>query len=446
MKPGERQVAPVLDGIRRDHRARYEWAARCLPAGERVLDLACGVGYGSLILARNGHRVTAIDRDAEAIAYARRHYGHKNVAHRVLDAAGVGARRGRFGRFDVAVMFEVVEHLADPAPVLRAVRRSARTLFVSVPNEDVFPFTPGMAHHVRHYRRLELQGLLARAGWRVDRWLGQQGPASDVVDGCVGRTLVAACTAAAVPRRHPAKKPKPPRHVAIVGLGPSSAQYLDLAKRLGGRRRVADEVWVINALGGILAGDRVFHMDDVRVQERRARADPDDNIAAMIAWMKAYRGPVPIVTSFPDPRYPCLAPFPLEDVYNDLKILYFNNTAAYAVAYAVWIGVGKISVYGCDYTYANSHQAEKGRGCLEFWLGFAAGRGIELRIANTSSLLDANVPKAERLYGYDGFAVDVSMEDGQARLTFTPRKLPTAAEIEARYDHSKPTVESPSPI
>jgi len=65
-----------------------------------------------------------------------------------------------------------------------------------------------------------------------------------------------------------------PAHVAILALGPSVTQYLEITKRLGGRAKFCDEVWTINALGDVFACDKIFHMDDVRVQEIRAQADP----------------------------------------------------------------------------------------------------------------------------------------------------------------------------
>src|SRR3954467_14298237 len=74
MKHGERQVAPTLEGIRADHVARYQFAAQLLKKPTRVIDFACGVGYGSKILADAGHFVYGYDRDPEAIAYAREHY------------------------------------------------------------------------------------------------------------------------------------------------------------------------------------------------------------------------------------------------------------------------------------------------------------------------------------------------------------------------------------
>jgi len=76
------------------------------------------------------------------------------------------------------------------------------------------------------------------------------------------------------------------KHIAIVGLGPSSAQYLDIVKRQGGRHKFCDEVWSINALGDVFASDLIFHMDDIRIQEVRAAASPDSNIAAMVNWIK----------------------------------------------------------------------------------------------------------------------------------------------------------------
>ena len=57
----ERQVAPTLDGIRRDHVARYEWAARQLAPESVVLDAACGVGYGSRVMADAGMTVRGTD-------------------------------------------------------------------------------------------------------------------------------------------------------------------------------------------------------------------------------------------------------------------------------------------------------------------------------------------------------------------------------------------------
>lgn len=235
--------------------------------------------------------------------------------------------------------------------------------------------------------------------------------------------------------------PNAGKHVAIIGLGGSSAQYLDIVKSLGGRHKFCDEVWTVNALGNVFDCDLIFHMDDIRIQEIRANARPDSNIAVMVKWLKTSK--IPVVTSRAHPDYPALVEFPLEDVLNNLGHDYFNSTAAYAVAFAIHTGAAQISIFGMDFTYPKAHDAEKGRGCVEFWLGQAHARGIKINLPKTTTLLDSCYTRHDRLYGYDAVDVDFDMQDdGSVKLKFTERdKLPTADEIEKNYDHSVPISE-----
>lgn len=228
-----------------------------------------------------------------------------------------------------------------------------------------------------------------------------------------------------------------PDHVVILGLGPSLEAYVDLVKRLGDRRAFADEVWGINAVGSILQCDRIFHMDDVAVQEIRAKARPQSNIARMLDWLRREDG-APIYTSVARDGYPALVPYPIEAVIESCGWAYFNSTAAYAVALAVHLGVKQISLFGCDFTYPKAHDAEKGRACVEFHLGIAAARGIKVGFPANTSLMDSIAPIGERIYGYDAFNVSVVIDETSpdGRLAFAPRDLPTADVIEARYDHS----------
>lgn len=439
LESGERQVAPTVEGIRRDHVARYEWAAKRINQG-RAIDLACGIGYGTQILAKAGIKATGIDIDAEAIAYAEKHYQHKRAAFQQGDAERLTAD---LGKFDAAISFETIEHIEDPRPLLRALRESAPTLIASVPNEEVFPWA-NYAFHFRHYTPKQFEDLLTETGWQVTEWWGQEGPESEVVRDMMGRTIIAVCKHKQAPKvvHIPCKTDTDrPESVAILGLGPSLAQYVDIAKRLGGRHKVADEIWGMNALGSVIQCDRIFHMDDVRIQQIRADKRPESNIAAMLSWIKKHPGP--IYTSRPHPDYPGLVAYPLEDVINTCGYDYFNSTAAYAVAYAIHLGVKKLSLWGCDFTYPKAHDAEKGRACVEFWLGMASERGIRIQLPTRTSLMDALHTRAERLYGYD--TVDVAMQhDGQKmRITYTEREtVATAEEIEARYDHDV----HPSPL
>lgn len=224
--------------------------------------------------------------------------------------------------------------------------------------------------------------------------------------------------------------------VAIIGLGPSLASYVNAAKILGGTDALAGEIWTINALGDVLRADRIFHMDDLAIQEIRAAARPESNIARMIGWMRQARG-VPIYTSRMRDGYPDLVEYPAEDVANDIGMIYFNNTAAWAVALAIHEKFEKIVLFGCDFTYPNAHDAERGRACVEFLLGFAHGRGIELSIPRGTSLLDGTEPYEARMYGFNGSVVKIGSAPGK-KFTFEisdRESLPSADEIEAEYDH-----------
>jgi hypothetical protein len=226
-------------------------------------------------------------------------------------------------------------------------------------------------------------------------------------------------------------------HVAIVGLGPSSDEYVRLCKMHGGRRRFCDETWVINAFGNVLEHDLVFHMDDIRVQLARAAAAPESNIAAMVEWLRSHEKRV--ITSIPHPDFPALEAFPLAEVLNEFPQGYFNTTAAYAVAYALWRRAEKLTLFGCDFTYPDAHDAEKGRACVEYWLGMAAERGVQLAVSKASTLLDACNSQAQRFYGYDCVDLAISRnEAGRIEVAMTEhgRALDVAA-IEAAYDHTQ---------
>ena len=79
---------------------------------------------------------------------------------------------------------------------------------------------------------------------------------------------------------------------------------------------------------------------------------------------------------------------------------YFNNTVSYAIGYAVAQKVSDLHLYGIDFTHKAVNFAEAGRACCEFWLAIAISKKIKVHIANSSSLLDMNIPEDEKLYGY----------------------------------------------
>ena len=124
-----------------EHRHRYEFAAR-LCAGRRVLDLCCGSGYGTAILAAPAREVVGVDNDAATIDAAQATIGRTlpNASFEVADALAYLAG-DLAARFDVLVCFEGLEHLHDLDSVLTRLRDHAERglrIVASVPNGKLF--------------------------------------------------------------------------------------------------------------------------------------------------------------------------------------------------------------------------------------------------------------------------------------------------------------------
>lgn len=136
------------------HRAAYEFAAARF-AGLRVLDLGCGSGAGTALLARAGARAVGVDR---VMPDARHRQDGASFCQADLSALPLCAHS-----FDAVVSFQVIEHLHDPAPFVRAIGellapRGAALL--STPNRQL---SDGVnPYHVREYLDGELRDLLAR--------------------------------------------------------------------------------------------------------------------------------------------------------------------------------------------------------------------------------------------------------------------------------------------
>src|SRR4029453_2048573 len=79
---GERFLPEVRGAIWYEHWHRYAVAAP-LAAGKRVLDAACGEGYGSCLIARSASSVVGVDLSGDAVAHASQHYAQSNLRFEV---------------------------------------------------------------------------------------------------------------------------------------------------------------------------------------------------------------------------------------------------------------------------------------------------------------------------------------------------------------------------
>src|SRR5688572_1095563 len=152
----------------RRHLAVYEWIADRV-WGRRVVDLACGEGYGSAVLARTARSVVGVDANPEAFEHARLKYTADRVT---FERDMIETWRGDV---DCVVFLQTIEHVQDPDAVLARLRDLVGpdgVVYVSTPN--VLTLAPkgeersGNPWHVREYRPEEFRALCGRHFGGVD--------------------------------------------------------------------------------------------------------------------------------------------------------------------------------------------------------------------------------------------------------------------------------------
>ena len=198
MDKAERQVAPEIKQIRTDHRKRYEFAATRLNKGDKVLDFACGIGYGAKIISdmNLAKKISACDLNDEALEYAEHHYASETIEYLSNDALDAKLPKESF---DLAISFETIEHLEKPERFLRSIHLSLKKnakLVCSVPHEKLTPFDKKTyPYHFRHYTLPEMKTLLKECGFCLTETFCQKDLANpEIKEGEDGSFLVLIAT------------------------------------------------------------------------------------------------------------------------------------------------------------------------------------------------------------------------------------------------------------
>ncbi|GLQ48025.1 hypothetical protein GCM10007862_30760 [Dyella lipolytica] len=172
---GERYLPTLPGEIRHEHLHRYAWC-RTLVEGKAVLDIACGEGYGSAMLARRAASVIGVDISAEAVQHAMQTYaGIAGLEYREGNAASIPLPDNSV---DIVVSFETIEHHDKHVEMIDEIRRVLRpdgVLIMSSPNRPVY--TEKAAHynefHVKELDFAEFDALL-HARFQQVRYYGQR--------------------------------------------------------------------------------------------------------------------------------------------------------------------------------------------------------------------------------------------------------------------------------
>lgn len=169
---------------------RLEWInARAPLRGKKVIDIGCGGGILAESMARKGADVTGIDLSEKALKVADLHSLESEVSVRYKHIAAEDMAAQEPGQYDVVTCMEMLEHVPDPASIVRAAaalvkpgglvffstlnRNPKAYLFAVVGAEYLLRMLPRGTHdYAKFITPAELSQFVREAGMNVDAFKG----------------------------------------------------------------------------------------------------------------------------------------------------------------------------------------------------------------------------------------------------------------------------------
>lgn len=156
------------------HESRYFFAAQQLAAGDKVLDCACGSGYGSDILKNYCAYVTGVDIDPKAVEYANNNYSAENLSYLCGDIRKLSKS---LDLVDTVVCLETLEHVPDPRILIDGFMRVLKPdgkLIISTPVREKSRENPLNSYHVLEFTINDLKRILNHYFYNVEIRLQDQ--------------------------------------------------------------------------------------------------------------------------------------------------------------------------------------------------------------------------------------------------------------------------------
>ena len=146
-----------------EHLHRYYEAVKYLKGSETVLDLACGLGFGTAILAgKTKGKVIGGDIAEDAIQDSQKYWQRENLSFTVLDGTNLPYADGYF---DIVVSFETIEHTPQYRQMLKEFSRVLKPNGVALISTPNFPINSPTGkvmnpYHTQEFTHRELSEIL----------------------------------------------------------------------------------------------------------------------------------------------------------------------------------------------------------------------------------------------------------------------------------------------
>ena len=163
----ERIIAFDFEDAPVDHYERYKFAQSYINENDKVLDVACGVGYGTSAIAQKARSVVGVDINQASINFANKIFANEKLSFECKSALDLNYEN----EFDKIISFETIEHLTEDDLFIKNLYKALKpgaTLICSVPNQSVFPYDPKVVpFHIKHYTVESIKNLLTDNGFRI---------------------------------------------------------------------------------------------------------------------------------------------------------------------------------------------------------------------------------------------------------------------------------------
>ncbi len=168
--PDELQAGTTGQETLAFHLERYDFAAKHIASGN-VLDIACGVGYGTSLIAEKVDRlesITGVDISPNAIQYAKERYAHSKIKFIAADAM----LYFEDNKYDVIISLETIEHLPKPELFIDNMQQLLKPNGLMITSVPVTPSVDANPHHLTDFTQKSFRKIFTSRGFsEVDSFM-----------------------------------------------------------------------------------------------------------------------------------------------------------------------------------------------------------------------------------------------------------------------------------
>lgn len=152
------------------HLERYQFASEQL-RGSSILDIACGCGYGTALMAEAhpDKQFVGVDVDPIAVNYAREHYQADNLRYECGNGMDfqLANKEGGFQHFDTIISLETIEHVPEPQKMVTHLLTQLNEQGIMIASVPTTPTVDGNPHHLHDFTVASFYRLFSASNYQA---------------------------------------------------------------------------------------------------------------------------------------------------------------------------------------------------------------------------------------------------------------------------------------